>query len=561
MHQETIRILLVDSDEEDYILTRNLLAKLPQQFILDWAKDCQDALRRLSLIAYHICFLEYTIGKQSGIELLKKAKEKNYPTPIIMLTDQGDLAADVQAMRHGAADYLIKKFVTPSLLERSIRYTLERQKTERERLKLLHEQAKRIEAESAQKRVSLLADASKVLASSLDYRETLRTLANLLVPHMADWCIVDILHGQEFERLVVVHKDPKKRKFALKLQRDYPPDLSSPGGVGKVLRTGELEIQETLSEETALKTARNDKKLLRLLKKLGLKSYMMIPILSRGRVLGCLTLNHGESQRQYTNYDLSYIQDLTRRIALAIDNAMLYEKAQDGIRIRDEFLNIASHELKTPLTSLHLQMQILTHALAKKKIALSPKKLEQLLDSNSRQLQRLTKLINSLLDVSRIHAKSIHLEPEKTDLAEITKDVVNRFRDEAKNSGTKLIYKNSVHVYGYWDKFRLDQAATNLIANALKYGQSKPVTISVGATKKYAKLTVKDHGIGISPSDKERIFDRFERTELAKSFGGLGLGLYITKQIIDAHGGKISVLSKLQKGSTFVVSLPLSLSK
>jgi signal transduction histidine kinase len=428
---------------------------------------------------------------------------------------------------------------------------------EKERLKHHREQMKRIEAEIAQKRVTLLADASKILAGTLDYRMSLCTIAKLLVPHMADWCVIDILGKDGFERLSVVHKDPQKKQLAEYIEKNFPPDSSSPDGVGKVLRTGERQIYEHISQAQALKTARNNPELNSLINQLVIDSYLSIPIISRGKVLGAITLVHGESGRTYSSFDLSLIEELAHRVALAIDNSLLYEKSLEGIQIRDEFLNIASHELKTPLTSLQLQLQLLAKMLQSKETTLPKAKLAELLQANSRQVQRLTKLINNLLDVSRITSKNIDLELEQVDLADIISDVVKRFRNEAKTLGSVIEYTNGVHPVGYWDKFRIDQVATNLVSNALKYGSGKPITIMVNKKPNTAWFSVQDHGIGIPGVDQSRIFNRFERTDTAKKFGGLGLGLYITRQIIQAHGGTIAVSSKPKKGATFTVTLPL----
>lgn len=557
MKKEKIRILLVDEDQHDYRITREHLLQIPRKSIsLQWVSDYDRAYELLCQKPFDICLVEYRMRHRTGLNFLKKVKKNNCTVPLIILTRTKTHMADVLTMRHGAADYLIKDHMTPSLLERSIRYTLERQKTEAERLKLLREQTRRIEAEIAQKRVTLLSDASKILASTLEYRRSLREIAKLLVPHLADWCIIDVLDNERFERLVVLHKDPKKKKIADTIEKEFPPDLLSPGGVGKVLRTGEKEAFSTLRKTDLKKTTRNDPRLLRLVQELGLASYLIVPIMSRERILGAIALAYGDSQRQYSLFDESLVSELTQRIALAIDNAMLYEKSLEGISIRDEFLNAASHELKTPLTSLQLQMQLLSRSLLDETTE-QKERVRELLSANIRQIHRLTKLINNLLDVSRIEAKIIDLELEEVDLTQVITEVVDRFSSEARSYGSTIRLETNGPVTGRFDRFRLDEVATNLLSNALKYGEGNPIHVTVKRDGDQGMLIVRDAGMGIRPEERKKIFHRFERTAMTRNLGGLGLGLYIVSRIVSAHGGSITVESTVHKGSTFTVSLPL----
>lgn len=256
-------------------------------------------------------------------------------------------------------------------------------------------------------------------------------------------------------------------------------------------------------------------------------------------------------------------QSLERAIRYGLERAKAEDErkklieAEKGIEIRDEFLNIASHELKTPLTSLQLQLQILEKKAAQKS-EIDREDIMTMLRTSQRQIKRLAQLINNLLDVSRISSQHLELETEIVELNEIVHDVLYRHEDAIKASGSDITILNGVKVKGHWDPFRLDQVITNLISNAIKYGEGKPITIEISKEKDQAKLVVKDTGIGIEPKDKERIFDRFERTETAKHFGGLGLGLYIVKQIVEAHEGEIWVESQPHKGSIFTVKLPLN---
>jgi signal transduction histidine kinase len=175
----------------------------------------------------------------------------------------------------------------------------------------------------------------------------------------------------------------------------------------------------------------------------------------------------------------------------------------------------------------------------------------------SRQVEKLSSLISKLLDVSRIKAGRLRLELEQVDLAAIANDVVARFREDATKAGCELMLRASAPICGNWDPVRMDQVATNLLTNALKFGAGKPVEVDVSLDGPWAHLVVRDHGIGIAAEDIERVFQRFERSSAARGYAGLGLGLYIVRHIVEAHGGNVRVESQLGAGSTFAVDLPL----
>jgi signal transduction histidine kinase/DNA-binding response OmpR family regulator len=562
MRNLTVRVLLVDASKKDYRITRDLLRKIHgKKIILKWAQDYETAFALLRTETYHICLLEYQVIDTTVVDFLKKARFENIQVPIIILTNTKTRSADILTMRYGASDYLVKDSLNASLLERSIRYTLERKKAEQERLLLFREQSKRIEAEIAQQRLTFLSEASKILAASLDYRSTLQEIAKRLVPNLADWCIIDVLGPRGFERVSVLHKDPLQRERAEELERHYQPDLNSPGGVGKVLRTGKTEMAVSPTQAEIINTTRNDQMLLKLVNLMGLESYLIVPVIIRGKVLGAISLAYGTSGRKYSDFEKTLMEELAQRLGLAIENARLYEQSLESIKIREEFLNIASHELKTPLTSLQLQIQLLGRSLLRESTTGSEDQVKYLLSANIRQVQRLTKLINNLLDVSRIEAKSLDLEKERCDISQLISEVIGRFHDEARMAGSEIHYKNSVHPIGYFDRFRIDQVVTNLLSNAIKYGQGKPINVVVSIRDKTVILKVIDHGIGIDPSEKRKIFDRFERIDMTKKLGGIGLGLYIVLRIVTAHEGTISVTSTPEKGSSFIVTLPLRTKK
>jgi signal transduction histidine kinase len=221
--------------------------------------------------------------------------------------------------------------------------------------------------------------------------------------------------------------------------------------------------------------------------------------------------------------------------------------------VRDEFLSIAAHELRTPLTALALLMQRMQ--VASDYIA-SNQDSKRVQTRALRQVQRLTALVDSLLDVSRLASGKLSLDLERLDLVEITRDVVNRLCEEALQAKCTIEFDDKGAVFGQWDRLRVEQVLTNLLGNALKYGAGKPIEVQVEGVDKNAIFRIRDHGIGIEPDRLPHIFERFERGVTSRAYGGLGLGLYITRQIVDAHGGDIAVESVPGAGSTFQVMLP-----
>jgi signal transduction histidine kinase len=230
---------------------------------------------------------------------------------------------------------------------------------------------------------------------------------------------------------------------------------------------------------------------------------------------------------------------------------MLRVKAEEAVRGRDEFMLIASHELKTPLTALSLQAALVKRS----STGTQTEKITVL----QRQIDRLSGLVERVLDISRMAMGQLTLEVAETDLSKLTQDVVAGFKAELDKAHYQIESRIEDSVVGVWDRSRIEQVVVNLLSNAMKYGSGKLISIGVKSEKDKAICWVQDHGIGIEKKDQANIFERFERFVSPDHYGGLGLGLYITRQIVNAHGGSIRVRSEIGKGSTFVVELPLSI--
>lgn len=232
--------------------------------------------------------------------------------------------------------------------------------------------------------------------------------------------------------------------------------------------------------------------------------------------------------------------------------------AQEEIKARDEFLSIASHELKTPLASSLLQIQIALHNIRNVSLAkFSVQDLLKMLETVEQQTQRLSRMIKDLLNVSLITTGKMTVEPEKVNLNEIITEAVEKVPAGMNKADYPISFTAKKDIEGKWDKVRMSQAISNLISNAIKYGNDKPVEVMLSNSNSTAHITIKDHGIGIPSHEHKAVFQRFERGKNSNSQKGLGVGLYITNQIIKAHKGTIKVKSREGHGSTFFVELPI----
>lgn len=263
------------------------------------------------------------------------------------------------------------------------------------------------------------------------------------------------------------------------------------------------------------------------------------------------------------SYSVSPFQSEERNIGSVMEFRDITEQKRvevelrEAIRTRDEFLSIASHELKTPLTSLTLQTQTVKRLIEKKDLkAYAQERVDKLVDQTERQVQRLVRLVDDMLDITRIRTGRFKVKKEKFDLCSLIREVIERMHIQLENSRIEVSFEPCEEALGLWDRFRIEQVIMNLLTNAIKYGQGNPVNIKVMDFETYYLLSFKDLGLGIAKENQTRIFNRFERAISANEVSGLGLGLFITQQIVLAHGGEIWVESEIGQGSNFLIKLP-----
>ncbi|HEX8909383.1 MAG TPA: ATP-binding protein [Anaeromyxobacteraceae bacterium] len=394
------------------------------------------------------------------------------------------------------------------------------------------------EAVESRSATAFLARASDELSRSLEVRDIAAQAVGMAAGPLADWASVDV----EGFATVACHARPE-------LQR------AAQAAAERFARSGRVAAAEPTLVENPLQvdgTAGPE----RLPLQLECAGALVLPLSARGRRLGTLCLFSREAGR-FLARRREVAGEFARRLTQSVENALLHARTEAAVRAREEFLSIASHELRTPLTALHLQVQMLRSAAEKGGEGASGDDLQRRLAVLARQIDRLTALVNTLLDLARIRSERLSLDVAPCDLADVVRDAAARFEEVLAAGGRALVVEIADGLVGRWDRTRLEQLLTNLIGNAVKHGGRGAVTVQVRRAEASAVLRVADAGPGIPESEQARIFEPFAQGRDAGR-GGLGLGLYIARSIAEAHGGRISLESAAGHGTTFHVQLPLA---
>ncbi|HEV8635020.1 MAG TPA: ATP-binding protein [Chloroflexota bacterium] len=420
------------------------------------------------------------------------------------------------------------------------------------------ERAARAEAEAAHRRLEFLSEAGALAATSLDYETTLTSVAHMAVPFLADWCTVYILDDDgQVRRVAVAYANPEHERLAEQLRRFQPSPTSPNSQIAAVLASGRPELVEEIPESYVESIAQGPEHLA-IMRQLGFRSSMVVPLAARGSVLGAVAFFTAGSARRYGQADLALAEELARRCALAVDNARLYRRAQDAVRLRDDVLAAVSHDLKGPLTAIAGQAQLIQRRLAQPD-ALDLADMDEALERIKRATARLSALVNELLDVARLQAgRLLQLHLRTTDLVELARRMADEWQETAPHHRIR-VETDLLSLVGTWDQFRLERVLDNLLGNAVKYSpRGGEIVLTIAGDHDRAVLTVRDQGIGIPADDLPRVFERFHRgANVARRTRGSGIGLSGARQIIEQHGGTITVESQERVGSAFTVRLPL----
>lgn len=411
-------------------------------------------------------------------------------------------------------------------------------------------------AELAGQQATFLAEAGAALSESLDYPATLQRVADLAVPTVADWCVVDIVERDgRVRRVAAAHADPSQAETIAELKRRYVPRADWSGHpVAGVLASGEPVILTDL-DAAALSTVARDEGQLRLLCDLGTACLMAVPLRARGRVLGTITFATGSSGRCYDGSDLTLAESLASRAAVAVDNARLYTETEHAVGVRDELLSSASHELRTPIS----HVKGFVSSLRQPDVEWDEEVRQDFLAEIERETDRLAKLIGDLLDMTRLESGGLdQIERAPVSPAALVDGGLDRVRSLVRGHNVQVeVDPNLAPVLG--DAAQLERVVANLAENAAKFSPpGSTIRISGTQVDGTVELRVEDEGPGIAVDQLEQVFEKFYRGRNGTaSVPGTGLGLSICRRIVEAHGGRIRA-EQAERGARFVVQLPVA---
>jgi PAS domain S-box-containing protein len=419
------------------------------------------------------------------------------------------------------------------------------------------------ERKRAEEAQQFLIDASRVLASSIDYRTTLRSVAEIAVSRLADICVVDLVEEDgTIRREVSAHADTTKQELLLEVARRFPPGPENQSSAAAVvLRTGRSVFIPEVTDELLEREIQDDEHR-RLLQALAPRSHITVPLIARGRSLGALSLTAVAPARPYTEADLALAEDLGTRAAYAIDNALLYseaqaarEEAEAANKAKSGFLAVMSHELRTPLTSVISFAELLDAEIGGTLTAQQHEQVGRISSSG----WHLTRLVEEILEYTRVEAGRAVVQSETVDVAEIAREAVAQMTPLASERALPLRADLPDHcVSVQTDPAKMRQILLNLLSNAVKFTDTGEIRLELSEADQHVTLRVHDTGVGIAPENHSRIFEAFWQAEapLTRRAGGTGLGLSIVRQLTRLLGGEIGVESTEGAGSVFTVKLP-----
>jgi signal transduction histidine kinase/DNA-binding response OmpR family regulator len=569
---EKINILLVDDLPEKLLVLESILEELGENVIK--ASSGAEALRLVLAHDFAVILLDVYMPGMNGFETaaLIRQRRKSAHTPIIFITAFTDEMHTAQGYSMGAVDYILSPIV-PEILRTKVKvfvdlYRMTQQVRQQadERVALAREQAARAAAEEATRRSTFLAEASKVLSSSLDYEATVRGLLRLTVPYLGDLTAITLVDEQGRPRQTeLAWSDALRGTCSLSVPTPEGLHEWLSESIRRVLESGRLEYTpDPPSGTPALPVlgvtvngqSCNEAPTPQALPDFDLRALVLIPLLARDRALGVLSLAMGPSGRRYNSSDLALAEDLAGRAAIALDNARLYRNVQESDRHKNEFLSMLAHELRNPLAPIRNAVQLLR--------MLDPGASEApaLHELIERQVQQLVRLVDDLLDLSRITRGKIHLQMGCVQVADVVARAVETSRpliDARKHELAVVLPPEPLHVRG--DLVRLAQVLSNLLNNAAKYTEEGgSIQLKVERDDETLVVRVRDNGVGIPPHMLASIFEMFTQVDrsLDRSQGGLGIGLTLVHKLVEMHGGRVEAFSDgPNQGSEFVVSLPL----
>jgi signal transduction histidine kinase len=468
-------------------------------------------------------------------------------------------------------------------LGRQVGDFVKRTRAEEERDQLLiYERVARSEAENNAEKIAFLAEASSVLASSLDYHTNLMSVAKLAVKRLADWCAVDVVDDDRgFHRVALVHRDPSRMQWARDFQARFKEKAAAPHGVAHVMRTGKAKIYTDIPDSMLIALAQ-DAEHFKILQELGLASAMVVPLVARERTLGAITFASENPAKRYTQEDLSFAEELARRAALGIDNARLYSDAQSALREvqskTDEIQRLNS-ELEQRVQERTAELEMTVKELEAFTYSISDDMRGPLraIDGFSRVLMeeypdKMDAEGNRLLNIIRSNARSMselidgllafsHLGRQPLDQADINmEDLAQSVFNEvqAANRERQVVLELQALPPAFGDRTMIRQILYNLISNAFKFTRPKPnPAIEIGFVEGGHQNTyyVRDNGVGFDMQYSSKLFGVFQRVHNVDEFEGSGVGLALVQRMVLRNGGRVWAEGKVGEGATFYFSL------